>query len=218
MHRYRSSAYRELALSEILTKMAEGATIAVPAPMVERLLDDYIKRFRANLIEEGDSAEAFFRRTGVTEEDVRNSQRETAAMRLRNGLLLRKIAELEGITGDDAEVDEAVERLASVASEMDNPRRFEAVVRSDEIREMLEDEMFDRKLWERLVEIATEGQGAVINPWTPPAAQAEETTPADEAAPEDATTVAVVSAAPAEDAESPESPESPESSEASTVE
>jgi trigger factor len=171
MHRSRTAAYREAALAEILSKMAEGATIDVPAPMVERLLEDYVARFRADLVRQGLSAEAFFRSSGMTEDDYRNSQREGATTRLRNSLLLRKIAEQEGITVADAEVDEAVERLAGIAEGAEHPQRVEAFARSDQVREMLEDELADRKLWDRLVEIATEGGAAVVNGWTPPAVE-----------------------------------------------
>jgi hypothetical protein len=41
--------------------------------------------------------------------------------------------------------------------------------------------MFERQLADRLIDIATEGRGAVVNPWTPPAAEAPDVTPTEEA-------------------------------------
>jgi hypothetical protein len=45
---------------------------------------------------------------------------------------------------------------------------------------MLQSELFERQLTDRLVEIATEGQGAVVNAWSPPVAEPSESSTAGE--------------------------------------
>ena len=52
--------------------------------------------------------------------------------------------------------------------------RAEQFARSDYVRNLLENEFFERQLTSRLIEIATEGRGAVINAWEPPEEEASE--------------------------------------------
>jgi hypothetical protein len=40
------------------------------------------------------------------------------------------------------------------------------------LRDMLQSELFERQLSERLIELATEGRSAVVNGWEPPVAEA----------------------------------------------
>ncbi|HEX5500853.1 MAG TPA: hypothetical protein VFX03_16570, partial [Thermomicrobiales bacterium] len=84
------------------------------------------------------------------------------------------------------------------------PEQMASFDRSDFVRDMLQGDLYERKLFDRLIEIATEGRGAVINAWEPapvttPAHAAEEgATPAEpeaaaaeaSAAPADATAAA----------------------------
>jgi hypothetical protein len=98
---------------------------------------------------------------------------------------LRAIAEKEEVAVAGDELDAAVERLAFAAQQSGQGDRGASFARSERIRGMLESELFERQLADRLIDIATEGRGAVVNPWTPPAveaaAEAPEVTPTEEA-------------------------------------
>jgi trigger factor len=48
-----------------------------------------------------------------------------------------------------------------------------AFARSEYVRDLLQSEYFERQLTDRLIEIATEGRGAVVNAWEPPVAEVE---------------------------------------------
>ena len=48
---------------------------------------------------------------------------------------------------------------------------------------MLQSELFERQLTDRLVEIATEGRGAVVNAWTAPVTEPSESLAAGEETP-----------------------------------
>jgi trigger factor len=87
---------------------------------------------------------------------------------------LRAIAEREAISVDDEAVDAAVGRIARVALEAQQPKQAEAFVHSPQLRTALQNDLFERQLTDRLIELATEGRGAVVNGWEPPAAAAEE--------------------------------------------
>src|SRR5215216_7809152 len=109
--------------------------------------------------------------------------RPAAQERLRNSLLLRAIAEREGIAVGDDDVDSAVERISLAAQTSEQPQQAEAFARSDYVRSMLQSELFERQLTDRLVEIATEGRGAVVNAWSPPVSEPSESSVAGEETP-----------------------------------
>jgi trigger factor len=180
MHQGRTAEARRAALAQIIAAMAEGAAIELPEPMIDRAVEDDVRRLRGRLAQQGIPLEAYLRMTEQNEDELREELRPTASLRLRNSLLLRSIAEKEGISIDDETVDSAVERLATAAQDATQPGQAEAFVRSDVMRELLESELFEQQLMDRLIDIATEGKGAVLNPWTPPAAPEGEATPAAE--------------------------------------
>lgn len=175
LHRSRTADARAEALAQIVAKIAEGARVELPAPMIDRAVEDDVQRMRTRLAQQGVSLEAYLRAAEQEEDALRAELRPAAAERLRNSLLLRTIAEQEGIAVADDVVDAAVERMAMAAQASEQPQGAEAFARSDIVRNMLTTELFERQLTDRLIKIATEGRGPVVNAWEPPAV----TTPAD---------------------------------------
>lgn len=173
LHQRRTGEARARALSQIIGKIAEGATIDLPAPMIDQAVDEDIRRLRANLSQQGVALEAYLRASDGTMEGLKDELRPAARERLRNSLLMRAVAEQEAIAVAEEELDAAVDRLARAAYTADQPQQAEAFAKSDFLRNMLQSEMFDRQLTDRMIEIATEGKGAVLNGWAPPAGNAE---------------------------------------------
>lgn len=202
LHIRRTNDARAEALSQIITRIAEGATLELPAPLIDRAVEDDVRRMRANLAQQGVSLEAYLRISEATEEGLREELRPTAAQRLRNSMLMRAIAEKEGIAVEDDKVDAAVERIARLAETAQQPKQAESFARSSYLRSIVQSELFDRQLTDRMIDLATEGRGAVLNPWTAPEASTEEApnVVAEEAAAE-AAVVAVADAGADEEAE-----------------
>jgi trigger factor len=180
LHQTRTAEARREALAQIIGKMVEGATIDLPDPMIDRAVEEDLRRLRGRLSQQGVPLEAYLRAGGQTEDALREEMRPAAQERLRNSLLLRAIAEREGIAVGDDDVDAAVERISFAAQTSEQPQQAEAFARSDYVRGMLQSELFERQLTDRLVEIATEGQGAVVNAWSPPVAEPSESSTAGE--------------------------------------
>jgi len=168
LHQTRTAEARREALAQIIAKMAEGATIDLPEPMIDRAVEDDLRRLRGRLAQQGVPLEAYLRAVDQSEDALRDEMRPAAQERLRNSLLLRTIAEREGIAVGDDDVDAAVERMSFAAQTSEQPQQAEAFARSDYVRGMLQSELFERQLTDRLVEIATDGQGAVVNAWAAP--------------------------------------------------
>lgn len=171
LHRTKTNEKRNEVVNEIINKMAEGATIELPAPMIDDAVTEEVNGFRMRLAQQRQSLEEYLRLNGQTEEELREELRPVTALRLRNSLLLREIASREGIEVSDAEVDAEVESLVAGSEHADQMREMYSSERY--LRGMLRNDIFDRQLTDRLIEIATEGKGAAVNGWTE--ASAEET-------------------------------------------
>jgi len=142
-----------------------------------------VRRMRMNLAQQGVSLEAYLRSMEATEAELRAELRPAANDRLRNSLLMRAIAEKEAIAVDEADLDAAIARMATAAQSSAQPEQAAQFAASDYVRNMLQNEMFDRQLTDRLIELATEGRGAVVNAWVAPEpVEGAETSPTDETA------------------------------------
>ncbi len=180
LHQTRTAEARREALAQIIAKIAEGATVDLPEPMIDHAVEDDLRGLRGRLAQQGVPLEAYLRAVGQTEDELREEMRPAAQERLRNSLLLRTIAEREGIAVGDDDVDAAVERISFAAQTSEQPQQAEAFARSEYVRGMLQSELFERQLTDRLVEIATEGRGAVVNAWTAPMSEPAESSAVDE--------------------------------------
>jgi trigger factor len=201
LHRARTGEAQREVLSQIIAAMAEVATIDLPDPMIDRAVEDDLRRLRGRLVQQGVSLEAYLRATEQTEDDLRAEMRPAALERLRNSLLLRAIAEKEEIEVSDEDLDAAVARMSIAAQETERPEQAEQFARSEYVRELLQSEYFERQLTERLIEIATEGRGSVINAWEPPVVETEPADQDESAVVSETETVATEAAPDAETAE-----------------
>ncbi|MGH2614439.1 MAG: trigger factor [Thermomicrobiales bacterium] len=173
LHIARTGEARRAVLAQIVEKMAESATIELPEPMIDRAVEDDLLRLRGRLAQQGVALEAYLRALDQSEDELRDDMRPAVAERLRNAMLLRTIAEREEIEVTDEVLNEAVARMTAAAQETDRPKQAEKFARSERVREFLQSEYYERQLTDRLIEIATEGRGAVINAWEPPATESE---------------------------------------------
>jgi trigger factor len=173
LHRTKTNEKRTEVVNEIIEKMAEGATIELPAPMIDDTVGEEVNNFRMRLAQQRQSLEEYLRLAGQTEEELRDEMRPATALRLRNSLLLREIAKRENVEVSDADIDAEVESLVAGSEHEDRMREMYNSERY--LRGMLRNDLFDRQLTDRLIEIATEGRGATINGWTEDSVKAEET-------------------------------------------
>ncbi|MCO5176987.1 MAG: trigger factor [Thermomicrobiales bacterium] len=144
--------------TEVINAMAEKATIEVPSSMIEKELDDELTQFRSRLAQQGIGIDDYLTTNDQTEDDLRDEMRPNAERRIRNSVVLQEIAKAENFEVSDDDINAEIKRLATGA---ENPERLESLYQSEYFRGLLENELFDRKLTERVIDIATEGRGAV---------------------------------------------------------
>lgn len=182
LHQAATNEARNEVLNAIVDKIAEGGALEVPAPMIDDAANEEIERLRTRLGYQRTTLESYLRAKDQTEEELRAEVRPAVAKRLRNSLFLRRVAEQEGVRVDEDEVAAEVAQLIAASPNPDNARRIYEQDRY--LRTVLSNDLFDKKLSDRLIEIATEGRGAVTNAWVMPEAPADEG--ASEAAPAEA--------------------------------
>lgn len=156
--REKATEARTDVLNEIVNAMAEASEVDVPAAMVDSEIDSQVTQMRSRLAQSGMDLETFLEISKQTEEDFRAEMRPDAERRVRNSLVLQQITEAEelSITADDIENE-----ISRLTGGMENPERMRSIYESDYFRERLLSEVQDRKLTDRIIEIATEGRGAL---------------------------------------------------------
>ncbi|MGC8788137.1 MAG: hypothetical protein ACP5Q1_12000, partial [Anaerolineae bacterium] len=147
---------KDAALEEALDALVEQATLEYPAIAVEREIDAMIRSRADNLSQQGFTLEGYLQIIGKTLPQLRADLRPQAEKRLKRSLVLSKFAEVEGITVDEQEIDQEVNRLSESFGQ-----RAEAVktaLSAEGPLRSIANDIRQRKALERLLAIAT-GQG-----------------------------------------------------------
>jgi trigger factor len=156
--------------NEIVTAMSDGATLELPAVMIDKQVDSDVENMRNHLGQEhNQTLEAHLRAEDKTLEQLREEMRPEATRRLRNSLVLREIATREGVSVNPQDIDAEIDRMVGATENSAQMRQF---YQSNYIRNMLENEVFERKLMDKIIDIATEGRGAADPPEEPEAEEA----------------------------------------------
>ncbi len=163
LHANRTNEARNEVMNAIVAKIAEGATAELPVTMVDDAVNEEVARMRTRLQYQRLTLEAYLRANNQTEEQLREELRPSVVTRLRNSMILREIAQREGIAVAPEELEAEIEDLVTDAPD---PGRARAVYRADGyMRTMLSNDLFDRKLSDALIASATEGRGGVTGGW-----------------------------------------------------
>ncbi len=176
LHVNRTTEGRSAVLDQIVDQMAAQAEIDPPAVMVEKEVELQLQHLRENLMRSNTPWEGYLRFQGKTEQDLKEDARPQAEQMLRRQLFLSAFAKSEGIEVTSEDVEAEIARVsgppAGSADEDDEAatrrERMAQFFQSDYYRSMLQNELQQRKVTDRLIEIATEGRGAVLNGWSAP--------------------------------------------------
>ncbi len=157
--RQKAQAARAEVLQLAVDRLVEVATLELPPALIDRQVASEIERLRERLRQQGTSLEEYLRFQGKTLEEFAQELRPEAEARLRRFFVLEAFAEVEGIQVSEEELEAEIERLAAASGRPDEYRAFYSV---PSIRNYLADELQERKVSERLIELVTEGRGPVV--------------------------------------------------------
>ena len=135
----------------LLEAVVEGASVGLPEMVVEREVDHLLQEQQEALRERRLELEDYLRQVGKSPEELREELRPRAEARLKRSLVVRKLAELEGLAVTDAEVDQEIRELGSEQGGQRLARAFD----TPQGRRSLANVLLMRKVLARLEEIAT---------------------------------------------------------------
>jgi trigger factor len=96
---------------ELLKKITEKSKLSVPDILIDEQLDRLEKEQRQSLMYRGQTWKEFLEAEGLTDEEYRKKQRPSATLRVKAGLILSEIAEVEKISVTAEEIDSQMEAL-----------------------------------------------------------------------------------------------------------
>jgi len=141
---------------KVMDELSSGATLEEPFGMIDQEIHSIIQDQESMLARSGISFEQYLKILGKTYDDIHEERRPDARKRVRNRLLLEKLAESEGISVSADDINnEIAETIRSsggqgsqVAKLLDEPRA----------RDVIERNLKVRKAFDVLVDLATEGK------------------------------------------------------------
>lgn len=159
---------RDGLITEAIEKMAEGAVVSVPSAMVDREIESRISQMRQRLQQSGASFEEYLRFEGKSEDEYKEEEREPAAKRVRNSLVMESFAKAEEIDVSDDDLAEEIDRMVGAfggAEDTDGAERdqIRQLYQSNEyLHDALVDRLTNQKITDRLIELTTDGRGALL--------------------------------------------------------
>jgi len=156
--RTRAFQARTEVVNDAIQNIADQAILDVPSAMVVRQIDEDIARLQQELSREGMSFDEFLRFGNKSNEEYRDELKPDAERRLRNSLVLEAFAKAEGVEVGEDDLLAEIDRLVGPS---ENAEQMRELYTNPYFSNMLRDELANRKVADRLLEIVTEGVGAV---------------------------------------------------------
>ncbi len=98
--------------NEIIEKVSEAAEVEVSEQLIQNELDQMMQQMAQNLQQQGIDMEDYFKYMGSSQDEWREENREQAADRAKNNLVLEAIAEKEDIEVSDEAIEEKLKEIA----------------------------------------------------------------------------------------------------------
>ena len=168
LHIEKTRETRTEAVNSIVEQIVAGATLELPAPMIEEQIDRQVQRAQREVGMQGIPWEGFLRQIGQTEAEWREEIRPSATETLTSSLVLREIAEKEGIEVSETDLIAEIEQMVARTDQAQQDQTRQAYMGNEYLRNVVRNELYDQKLTQRLIDIATEGGEIVINGYVAP--------------------------------------------------
>lgn len=109
----RENAKKVNAENEIFKKVIENASVEIPEAMIDREANAMLADYKNRLSAQGIDWESLMKATEGTDNDVIKNIREDAKLRIKNSLVIDKIAKEEGIKLAPADIDNKFKELGN---------------------------------------------------------------------------------------------------------
>ncbi len=128
----RDEHHRRAVETALVETLVEKTTLPLPEPFVLELVDEEVDRIRKALERPGSpmTFDKYLAERATSEADLRKEIRASVERRLRRELVLGRLAEVENVSFDDAQLEAAAQAEASEAGE--DGMRFVAQLKADD--------------------------------------------------------------------------------------
>jgi len=137
----------------LLTKLIEQSSIEYPPILIEKEIDHIIDEEARNFGDGVNGLENYLKNAKKTLEDHRNELQQQATDRVKAYIVVSKIAEDEGITVSEDELNQSIENM--VKSDETKAESIKAMFNLPRPRESLRDMMIVNKTMDMLIKIVT---------------------------------------------------------------
>jgi trigger factor len=149
--------------NDVLKALDERMEAEIPEPMIEREVSREIRELELRLQEQlGMRLDSYLQQTKSSLEVLRAEHRPRAVQKVRLELALETVAEREGLTVSDAEVEEAVTN--ALAEDERASRRNEDLRTADPVRNYFRRQLLMRKTIDYLSSVATRESSDTMEP------------------------------------------------------
>ena len=138
--------------NNLLGEIAEKAKADIPTSLIEEEMDRMEDEEKRNLVYRGQTWQEHLEAEGKTAEQHREGLRESAEARVKTGLVLGEVAQAEGISYTEAELDTQIKSLKARYSD----KQMQAELDKPENRRELGSRLITDKTIAKLVEYAAE--------------------------------------------------------------
>jgi len=137
--------------SELLEKITEKAEVAIPKVLIDEEVERNELDEKQNLLYRGQTWQEHLKEEGVTEAEHRDQKRPAAEQHVKAGLVLTEIAEKEGITVSNEELEIRMQILKGQYQD----KQMQAELNKPEARREISNRMITEKTLEKLKSYAT---------------------------------------------------------------
>jgi len=149
LERYMEYTQRSVARAEVLKVLAGGQNFELPQDLLKKQIRKTLARRVMEMKSSGMTDEEIAGRRRLLEQDA---VRSTAAA-LKEHFVLQKIAELEKLEIEDADIDAEIDAIADRTN--DSPRKVKARLEREDLIEALATELLERRALDLVLQSAT---------------------------------------------------------------
>jgi trigger factor len=136
---------------DVLSKITEKSTVAIPPILIDEQVERTLDEQRQNAVYSGQTWEEFLKAEGTDEEALRTKLRPQAELRVKAGLVLAEIAEIEKVNVSSEELDV---RMQLLKGQYQDPQ-MQAELEKPETRRDIHSRMLTEKTLATLADYAS---------------------------------------------------------------
>jgi trigger factor len=136
---------------DLLLEITKQAEVSIPDSLIDEQIDRIVQEQQQNLMYRGQTWQEFLAAQEMDEAKYRDSVREDASLRVKAGLVLGEIADLEGVDVTPEEVEMRMQLLKGQYPD----KQMQAEIDKPETRREIASRMVSEKTVEKLVSYAT---------------------------------------------------------------